>query len=280
MIEALDFTFNGVSASEYDLQIYHIGDVGFVEEPVYNAEIIEERLNTRCSPLFYNLGRNKELTREITFGRDTYIDRDEVEEIVAWLTNVDSYKWLEFEQDELMDFKFKAIFTNVRVYYNGPYAICFMATIQFDSPYAYEVSNILTYHILNNKIVTSTGDRDTITIDNTSSLNDYYYPEVHITVPEDTTDIVIYNQTDDGRKFELHDIDNWHVDGDDALVIDVDNQNMIIKSNGTIQPYNYFGDANGMHYFFRLLQGKNIISFVASDATVTIVTQFPRRVAM
>ena len=289
MVNTYNFTFDGVSSEDYDLLIYYIGDPGTVEENVWETDIIEERLSNRFDPIHYGLDINKSKTLEFTIGSTKYIDRDTVEEILDWLTSHDTYKWLEFDQDDLSDWRYKVIFSNVQMVSVNGLPFAFKCNVTFDSQFAYEYPTTFTYTIEDGKVKDSKGDlKDYATLTNSGKHVGYYFPKMNIEVADGCKRFCITNETDNKDRSFILNIPSSFVttDGSGIFKVTVDNKNQIMSCNcSDVNIYKQFGDTIsddsvkfiGNHYFVRLLKGDNKLTFEGSG-TVTFQCEFLRKV--
>lgn len=289
MVKTFNFTFDGVSSEDYDLMIYYIGDPGVVEENVWEADIIEERLSTRFDPIHYGLNINKSRTLQFTIGSRNYIDRDIVEEILDWLTSHNTYKWLEFDQDDMSDWRYKVIFSNVQMVGVNGLPFAFKCDVTFDSQYAYEYPTTFTYSIENGKIKDSRGElQDYAILTNNGKHFGYFYPKMKLEIADGCKKFCITNLTDnENRKFILNIPQDFATsDGSGKFIATVDNKNQIMSCNcSNVNIYKQFGDKInddavkfiGNHYFVRLLKGDNKLAFEGSG-TVTFTCEFLRKV--
>lgn len=291
MVKTLNFTFDGISSEDYDLMIYYIGDPGVVEESAWEADIIEDRLSTRFDPIHYGVDTNKSRTLQYTIGSKTHIDRETVEEILDWLTSHDTYKWLEFDQDDMSEWRYKVLISNVQMVGVNGLPFAFKCDITFDSQFAYEYPTQYTYEIINGQIKDSKGNfSSSAVLKNTGKHSGYYYPKMKIEVEPGCDKFCIINLTDnENRKFILNIPSNYAAkDGSGKFIATVDNKNQIMSCNcDNVNIYQQFGDKInddtikfiGNHYFFRLLSGDNKLAFEGSGI-VTFDCEFLRKVGV
>lgn len=281
MLTATSFIYDGISSEDFDLMIYYIGDPGVVEEDVWSVEVEEERIPLRQDPFFYGINSNNPTTRELTIGSKTYIDRETVEQILSWLTSHNGYKWLEIEQDDLSDWRYKAIFENIKMVNVNGMPFAFKCTLRLDSQFAYELPTQFSYDVQNGNIIMPSGDStSSVTLENNSSFNGYLYPITTFQIPIGGS-ILIENITDNSRLFQLN-IPGEYVtnDSNTKAIIIVDNKNQVITCNSdNANIPDLFVDEAGNHYFFRLKQGENVLNFQGTGI-VTIECEFLRKVGM
>ena len=282
------FEYAGKSSSDYDLMIYYIGDPGGAsEEPLYTTDLIEDRLLTRHDPIYYGkTDNNNAITREIVFGFTTEVtSRDVIDEIASWLTNVNGYEKLIIDQDDLSDYYYLCSFQNLQLISNSlPYA--FRATMVMYDQFAHESILNNSYEVIDDVVKMANGTTaDKIKIDNNSSLYGYTYPKIILTIPSTCDSLSIINHTDKNgtRPFTFAGLSELVTSDGSNLIIEIDNKNRIIDSPNCANKrglYKSFGDKDThYHYFFRLLNGENEISFSGSSL-VKFEYEVLRKVAM
>ena len=282
------FEYAGKSSSDYDLILYFLSDPGgSYEEPLYTVDLIEDRLLTKHSPIYYGkTDNNNAIAREVVFGFTTPCDsRDVIDEIASWLTNVDGYEKLIIEQDDLSDYYYLCSFQNLQLISNSlPYA--FRATMVMYDQFAHEGVLSNAYEVVNGVIKMANGvTAEEIKIDNNSSLHGYTYPKITLTIPSACDSLSIINHTDinGNRPFIFTGLSALATNDGSDLIIEIDNERRIIDSPNCANKrglYKAFGDKDThYHYFFRLLNGENKISFSGSG-TVKFEHEVLRKVAM
>ena len=278
VVTATSFIYDGISSEDYDLMIYYIGDPGVVEETVWEANVEEERIPCRQDALMYGISSNSPLTFEMTVGSRQYIDRETAEEILDWLTSHNTYKWLEFEQDDMTEWRYKALINNIQMASVNGMPFAFKCTVVCDSQFAYEHPTQFSYEIVNGKVLTPTGETiERTELHNNSSFQGYYYPKMEMKIT--SSKFAIVNHSDNGRRFDISIPDEYATnDSSPSPIINVDNKNQIITCNSdNVNIYKLFGDEAGNHYFFRLVKGQNELSF-EGDGLITFNCEFIRKV--
>lgn len=279
MLTATTFTYAGVNSDEYDLMIYWIGDPGTVDETVWTVDIEEERIPLRTDPILLGLNANQPLEFEMIVGSKNYIDRETVEQILDWLTSHETYQWLEIDQDDLSDWRYKALFQNVEMTSVNSMPFAFKCTVMMDSQFAYSYPTQSAFEIQGGKVISSTGvAQDSVTVNNESSYNGYIYPKMTVEATAGGS-FAIINETDNNRKFQMAIPAEYVInDGAEKAMITIDNKNMVIRCNAdNINIYDTFADEAGNHYFFRLAKGENVLRF-EGDALIKIELEAIRKV--
>jgi hypothetical protein len=268
LLNCKNFTFEGQSSADFDIFLGHIGDPGTVTDALYDAEIVEERIPSQISPIFFGLDVNKPVTRQMVLCSNDYLSREKIDEIFQWLTcSTAGYGKLTIDDDDdLSDYEFHVIFQNLQLINSG-WPIAIACTVVFDSQWAYVKTTPRSFQVRDGKILSSTGlQTDTVLVDNESSYLGYIYPKLTLQIEPGVTDFAIINQTDDQRKLTFHFPEIFTPDdGSGKLIITVDNRTKLMTSNASdVNPYRCLADNNGYYHFFRLCRGKNRLSFTGS----------------
>lgn len=256
------FSFDGISCEEYGLMLYEFGQSNTENVTLTpDADIIEDRISRRFTPLHYGVVYNKPLEFNMTFGADinaidnnTWLDRWDLETIAVWLTGHQTYKWLEVTQPDMETFRYKCFITNLKHVDIGKVPWGFTCTVLCDSPFAYTYPETFTY--------TLNGNNEDITLYNKSSYRGYYKPKIEI-FPGNLRTFSICNCTD-------NDYTTMFTGLPRAInSITIDNENEIITCNDNLNPYPYFN-----FNFFRLVRGNNLLR-ISGDGTLKITCEFP-----
>lgn len=256
-----DFTFNGVSASTMGLMIYNFGTEGQDDVDLSVGEIAGDQINGRYDTLLYGLVQNEPLEFTLVFGADpddieagTFLTRERVNTITKWLTGYQTWKVLTIDQPDMLPFHYKCMITGLRLITDGSYPWAFSAHVTCDGPFAYRAASVTTAAL--------SGSESTITIDNTSGLNGYYYPVVTVT-GNTGGNLTIVNNTNDGRACIL----NGMPTGSQNILMDC--RNGVLTSSAGHNLYQYFN-----FNFLRLVPGINLLTATGSG-TLSIECEFP-----
>ena len=181
------FTFNGVPCEDFGLMLYDIGEHrNSAGSFASTSTIIEDKTAKRWKPIFYGVKHDNKLEFSLVFGVNPdrieshhHLDRGELDAIASWLTGHNEYHWLEFDQDDMMGIRYRAMITSLKVVEYGRLPWAFEATVVCDSPYAYQYPRVFEYDV---------GPGDTITFYNESCHNGYFYPKIELTINEQVVD--------------------------------------------------------------------------------------------
>ena len=256
------FIYDGIPCTEFGLRLYEINNTssgdGSFSVP---SEISEDRISNKYKSIFYGVTQNEPLTFNMVFGADkdfieknTFFDAWDRESISSWLSPVDGYKWLEIEQDDLENVRYKCIIKDLKMIEIGNLPIAFSCTVKCDSPFAYHYPVTYTYSCTGNT---------TILFRNLSSYRGFYYPKLKIKLNGNNT-IKIINHSNNDITFALEDMPQ-----ENSLEIDIDNENGVITNNMDLNLYQYFN-----FEFFKLVYGDNQLE-VIGNCQLEIECEFP-----
>lgn len=260
MFTACKFTFDGVSCEDYGLMLYDLASVSSSDTAFATAKIEEEKVSSQSKPFFYTATRNEPLEFNLTFGVDMDrmddgepLTKPSLSEIARWLCR-DEYKVLTIDQEDMADFFYRCIITELSPASVNGVAWALTAAVRCDAGYAYRTEQAYT--------IDASSGSGTITIDALHDNARYYWPVMTIT-PSTGGTVTVKNDADDGRMFQLTDLPS----SAGSIVID-GAKGMIASSGGkNIYPYCNFR-------FLRLLQGNNPIA-VTGACKVEIACEYP-----
>lgn len=251
MFNGLDFTYNGRSCSDFNLQLinFNSGKTSFDFGPKYN--IIEEKARLNDVPLFFGVETDGTLELKLIIGSEVELDRYDKGIFSEWLFQKE-YKELVIEQEDLEALVYYGLVTSAKQIQIANYTYAIEVAIQCDRPYALTTPQDYNYTKNSASPVSQTFYHYCET-----NLNDYLYPEtMSIYVPTGATSVSIINHTDsDLRVFEFSSIA-----GDQTITIN--NKLGIISSTGDGALSNF------SKKWFRLLPGDNEIEIIGDTGIV------------
>lgn len=255
-----EFVFNGIPCSEYGLMVYHFGTEGQEDVNFQGGEIVEDRIPGRYDALTYGLVQNTSLKYTLVFGANmesmdanSSLDRFDVEAIAAWLTGHKARKWLIISQSDMEPFRYKCYISELKLITYGDMPWAFSCRVSCDSPFAYRMPEEYSYSI---------NGETTVRLFNRSSINDYYKPNMVISITGGN--LSIQNLSDENRTFAF-----TNIPAGNHLEIYIDNKNQVITNNLDLNLYPYFNMK-----FMRLIRGDNMLK-IKGKATVKFVCEFP-----
>lgn len=242
MFQGCEFTFAGVSSSEFGLYIVDFDSKKNDDTVLSSGKISETRLPNRVTPLHYGVNYNDEpLSFTLIFGSDNELDRYDMQRISMWLTGYQQYQWLMVDQPDLGHVQYRCLITELEPISYGWVNCAFQAKISCDCQYAYSFPWEASY--------TLGATETTATFMNESSCKDKLSPDFEITVAAGCTAVTVKNDTT-GQTMKFENMPS----GSYKLVID--GKNLIIKdaNNNMTNPYSYFN-----FVFLKLAPGVNTI---------------------
>ena len=253
MLNATEFTYDGIPSSQYELKIASFNSDN-TQEVQYLSPAITA-VKSKKSKRFFYAGVSYENLPTYTFsvlkdtqGDENFITDQERREILGWLMDRKGFKDLLIHQPDRYQYIYRCIFSDVQIIYRNGYCVGFTLTATFDSPYCY-------FERLSRKMTSDGADYVTYTVDNTYSdlWDDYTYPIIKFkpTGLIDTDKLIrVYNETDDVdgiRNFTF-----TGTSGDLNAEIVVDNEFKTIEGTGV--------DLNNFNKnWLRLRHGVNIL---------------------
>ena len=269
-INACSFIYDGISSESFDLGMGWIsGDNQSELETGLAVELERGEFNmVRTRPNQYGAIYQDTLRFEFAIfpKRGQKFSFSESAEINKWLRKSNTYKRLRFNDNESEFINFQAVCTNiVDVVYSGHNAK--KLTFVCDSPFGYldEIK----------KVLRTTGSTAEYKIHNLSD-NGIYYPTVKIEVASGYTGQLRLENVSDLQTLVL---DYSQLTGDKTIILNGE-KNTITDSIGQIIPAYKIGWNNTDNiYWFRLLEGNNLIR-VTGVSTITLFMTFPRKVGV
>lgn len=243
MLNATDFTYDGVFSGVYGLQIASMND-SVVEETSYVTPTITTVKPSKAKRFYYMDSKYEETpTFEFSIISANTIPDLVQRDILRWLDNRKGFKTLIIHQPEFDSYTYNCIFSVTSIIYHAGCCIGFNLRAMFDSPYHYAASKKIR--------VTGSGTVQDITVYNNSDIiDDYVYPTVKFKLNSNGS-LIIYNKTDDAacaRGFKFTNIAA-------NTQITVDNELKIISSNTSAD---YLDKFDGKKWL-RLVRGKNVL---------------------
>lgn len=256
------FVYNGIPCTEFGLRLYEVNGVapgnGEFSMP---GNVSEDRVASRYKPFFYGVTQNTPLKFKMVFGADKdfansggFFDSWDREAISLWLSPLDGYKWLEIEQSDMEQVRYKCRIENLEMIELGNLPIAFSCDVCCDSPFAY------TYPVTYSYKCNGTTN---ILFRNLSSYSGGYKPKFKF-VLNGGNSIKIVNHSDNDRVFMFSGLPQSYY-----LEIYVDNENCVITNNMGLNLYPYFN-----FEFFKLVCGDNKLE-ITGNFTLDIECEFP-----
>lgn len=254
------FRFDGISCKEYGLRLYGMSQLSSDEVLHTGTDIVEDRTPNRYGSFFYGTVANTPLQFNLTFGIDigasdkrAFLSRLDLNDVASWLVGHNEYKYLEIEQPDMEEIRYRCIITNLRHSDIGGGLWGFTCTVTCDSPYAYHCPKEYRYEI---------DGSETVRFYNACTCLNYYKPKIIIS-PDSAGTFSIKNESDDGRITKLTNLPAVN----SSIVLDSENE--VITCTDIANPYSYFN-----FKFFRLVRGMNILTFTGSGV-FEMICEYP-----
>lgn len=201
MLLNTEFYYDGISGSSMGLSLVNI-ETGMLEENFgYSRSIVEEKTPYRVKPYFSKFEKEP-LTLTLTFAKinenDLEWDFDYRKRVVRWLFQ-DEYKPLICMDNPEVIYYCTPV-NDVKRFDNGLLHGYIPVTFRCNSPYAYTPAYVYTYDFA------SSGGIDIIDVENLTNVEQYYYPEIEITMIGSNS-MTIENLSDCGEIFALNGLD-------------------------------------------------------------------------
>lgn len=177
MFNATYFTYDGVYSGAYGLKIASF-DSDTVNETAAFAPTLNMAKSARSRRFLHN-GIEYDDAPECTFSiiSQEAILETQRREILTWLVGRSDFKKLYIHQQDLENYYYNCVFTNVDLIYVRGICHGFTVTAKFDSIFAYGVPKVVR--------VTGDGTLQSIKIINDSDIiDDYVYPMVSFTMAD------------------------------------------------------------------------------------------------
>jgi len=193
-IKSSDLGINGVSIIRLDNEME-------ISTPwIGGKDIIEEKIVRRDMPYFYGTSKQP-LEFSLKF---SILDDEYTLEVLFQLGKIfGSGKYVSFQSTDFIGKIFYVIATSpINLITYGYYKGWYEVTLRNCAPYAFSLPEISTFNL--SHITSPT----IIEIYSKSNVPDYrgeyyYYPEIHVDLVNDGTDIIITNLSDGGRQTQL-----------------------------------------------------------------------------
>ncbi|MDR1629244.1 MAG: hypothetical protein LBS36_03395 [Oscillospiraceae bacterium] len=242
--------------------IYDFDSASQSNETVLSSiEIIEDRSQRKYSSTYYGTVQNKPLEFNLVFGKSiennsslTPLTRAEIESVSAWLTSINGYRWLEVQQPDLENIRYKCNITELKLGSVSWNPIVFICKVVCDSQFAYMYPEETVYEV---------DGEETFTFDNKSSYSGFYHPKLEIAPSVTNRNVSIVNISNNNRETLFTSIPG------SVETIYIDGENGIITNSADLNLYDNFN-----FKFLRLKRGNNIIK-ISGKCTVKLLCEFP-----
>jgi phage-related protein len=253
MISTL-FEYNGIRSEDMGISIVRKDSGLFPVVYVSPKEILDEYPSRAESPYFYRT-KMQQLTFTLTFAPlEDAFDKDKLYQIGNWLFQ-NTYK--PFISDDNTDKILYCMATSkVDFITNGLNEGYIDVEFKCKYPYAFLPTSIQAFNLSTNTTTTN------IQLGNFSNVNDYYYPEIEITLVDTATSVSLMNLSDGGRITALTGLSTG-----ETIYIN-NSKKQLISSTGL-----YKFDSFNLNWL-RLVTGQNTIQ-VTGKCIINVRCNFP-----
>jgi len=254
------FIFDGKPSELYSLYIAspNGGDVDVTGSS--NVELYVESLYRKSKNYLLGAKQSPALEFDVSFNSPREITSPDIGHIQSWLFGHSQYKKLQILQSDMQDVYFNCFLTNPQVNKVGNIIRGVKATVVCDSPFAWTFPRTKTYSF------TDADVNSIVDFYNLSNDNDYNYPSLEITANEFGGDFSISVSQDNDRLFEFTGLTSGEI-------ITINNELGTISSSTALRRLSNFNKN-----WFRLVKGRNTITFSGSLSQVDMTYQFARKV--
>ena len=177
MFSGLNFSYDGLSSTDYGIQILDFDGVGKFSNNILATTLTANK--PAPSIRFFKSGSNVDTPPQFKLSvvSQTALNDSNRRAILRWLYNRSDFKQFRVSQSDLANYYYMCIFTNVDAIYINGKCYGFELTGQLNSPYQYGESTLQTGTTGNNRMAT-------INVINNSDIPDgYVYPKIIINKP-------------------------------------------------------------------------------------------------
>ena len=258
---ARNFVYDGIISSEYGLTITSNNDTGSAGADV---ELYTQQIYRKPKPYLLGVQQTPVLSMPIHINVSDRLSATEDSIISKWLFGRNSYKKLQIIQPDMQYVYYNCIFTGKQTEIIGNIIRGYYATIICDSPFAWTYPKTITYTYPSGYLV-----NDTISMNNSSDMDDYTYPIVSFTMNTFGGSLSIINTSDDNREFAFTGLSAGEI-------ITVDNNLQIITSS--ITGVNRLSNFTN-YKWFRYIPKMNDLQISGNISSLSFTNQFAKKIS-
>lgn len=200
---ASSFQFDGIPSETFGLLISEV-DGSAVDSTMgsSNMDILSQRIYRRATPYFFGATPSENLSFDISAtSLGDEIDADSFQAIQRWLFSPRTYRKLLIFQEDMQSVYFNCIFNNPKIIRIGNKISGFTATVNCDSPFAWNFPKTTTY-----TYTSPTIDSSVVFYNSSDDKDAYLYPSMVITMNSFGGSVTITNSSDASRVFSITDL--------------------------------------------------------------------------
>jgi len=246
-----NFIFDNINSERFGLQIGYFNKSGIMDTFSGIVRKVDEvRIKGNSTPEFFGVDISGKINFELLLFSRVSLDLYDRQAIDQWLF-ANEYKYFRIEQDDYKGFVFNCIFTEGTKVEIGSLPYAKRIKVECDGLYLYGNEQQHNY--------ISTINNTVRYINNTSNINDYYYPEMVITSTTGGTVNITNNTLGETTTFTNL------IAGE---VLTVNNEKGIITSSLGVRRMSNFNKN-----WFRLITNNNTIT-LQGNFVITIKTRY------
>ena len=189
MLQATDFTYDGISSTMYGLKIATFDESTLVNTPYVTPTIKTAKPAKSKKFLYQDITYDNPPTYEFSIVCEEPISDLILREILSWLEARRGYRELKFHQPGLEDYTYNCIFTVSNIIYHLGNCVGLTLVANFDSIYTYGIPTVIELTVAEGATQVEVKDNSV----NTASGDDYSYTEP---ITHSVASIVLVNASD------------------------------------------------------------------------------------
>jgi phage-related protein len=260
---ASSFQYKNIPSETFNLRISSTSSSGMEKSMgSTNMEVISQKIFRRPRPFLLGMTPSPVMSFGVEITSPDYIDAETFQKIQAWLFSSRTYDKLMVFQPDIQNSYFNCIFNNPETIYSGNRISGVSATVECDSPFAWEFAKTTTYTytvpIVDSTIVFNNRSDDT---------GNYLYPNLVITINSLGSSVSITNSDDSSRVFSFTGLSP-------SEVLTINNDLQTISSSTGLKRMSTFNKN-----FLRLVPYLNHLQVQGNVSSIQITTQFARKIS-
>jgi len=246
------FVFDNVSSQVFSLRIAQLGNQNTKVTNTYSSiEILKDRSSKRIESYYYG----RRLADSIVFPMEILNENlnsytmNQVQVIQEWLFGRAEPKFLSILEPGMSNASYQCWLNNPSTISIDGQVVGWSFDVECTAPYALTDIVETRYELLN--------DASTIEFHNLSNVEDYLYPEMSIQLLDNSTFILIQNQSDEDRLFQISGMRQG-----ESVFVDNNRQIMIAESGDNVFQHfnlNWFRFSPGFNRLY--VDGRCILTF-------------------
>lgn len=257
------FIYNGMMSDMFGLEIISFETGGMTSVATSEREVVESYLPRRHRSVFYGVDHTQPLVFNLVAGSCRPLSVQVQSSINRWLLGQKQYAPLRIVQDDMEEYFYNALITNLEYTSFGNFTFAISATVHCDSPYAWTLPK------MHRSLFRATDPIKKMTIYNDTDVLDFIYPDLTISVNTgQSKSLQIRNNTIGDNNETSFNIDNINLTNAE---ISVDGTNRIITSTDATFRLNDFNKR-----WVKLAPGNNELQFIGGVTSAVVQFVSPK----